>query len=456
MDWLQELPPNLRSQITNIINKDPSTHSTFNELYEYFETSKRRKLGNGNDDGDNEVEGEGGHEELTPSSSVHPSSIIFEIQQISFMSPLRKKMNLTFHLIEQDNQAIPVLSIVNPATNAPELSFINLSQAVKLCLVLPVLGNSTNPSKKGVCYLCFWIHDSYYADTNISKDPIICLMYLDQIKKQMIKSGKLQSNIDTQFGDMSNYKNDTTLNPVQERILDYFKRQFKLCGINLINYLPCDAIFKNKFLVNKDNAVALTSGANTTNPSIIIVECHKGARDGNLIFLEKNEFNNAFMIFAFKKPILVFSMSKVLRASYTNITKHSFSLNVVVLNDRNEERPIEYSMIDVANYQLIDDFIKRHGIADDSYNEENKEKQISSTSNATHNNEASNNPVEVTVVEDIDDEDDEDEDADFQGGNEEEDGSDVAEEYDSEAEPSGGDDNVEGQEDDIFVQSKEE
>ncbi|CAI5760813.1 unnamed protein product [Candida verbasci] len=382
MDWLQQLPHQLQDQIKSIINKDQSSIEVFNNLYNFFaddeesqQDSKRKKL---NDD-----------------ESIDPNATIFEIDQISIFSPIRKRMDLVFHLIE-DNPS-PVLSIVNPSNNIPELSFLNLKQSIKLCLILPILGNSTNPQKKGIALLCFWINDD-------QKDPIICQLNLDVIKKQMLKSNKLPSNIDQQFDCP---KDSVILNPIQERILDYLKRQFKLCDINLISYLPSPTIFKNNFIENDDVAIVITD---KKEPSIIMVECHKGAKDGVLIFLEKNEVNPSYLIFAFKKPILVFETTKIKKASYSNVTSSTFSLTIVVLNDRNENRTIEFSMIDNKFFDYIDKFIKQHNISDDSYNENLKE----------------NGKKEVKEDED----DDEEEDEDFKEGSE----SDVAEEYDSNVE----------------------
>ncbi|KAI5968555.1 RTT106 [Candida margitis] len=449
MDWLSELPSDLQHQITTITQQNPQSQQVFSELYTFLTDNKRRKTDAA---AENNGNGTGGYEELTPSSSVHPESVIFEIQQVSFSSPIRKRMNLTFHLIEQNGQALPVMSIVNPANDSPELSFINLKHAIKLCLILPILGNSTNSQKKGIALLCFWIHDSYYNDSNVSKDPIICQLNLDMIKKQMIKNGKLPADIESQF-DLSTYKNDVVLNPIQERIIDYFRRQFQLIGINLVNYLPCPTIFKNKYIVNEDTAVALT-GERSINPTIIMVECHKGARDGNLILLEQNEYNPAYLIFAFKKPILVFKLSRVLRASYTSITKHTFSLNVDVLNDRDEERQLEFSMVDQAYFQIIDNFIRLHGISDDSFNDSNKEKETGKPSTGGG---ASGDANAVTGSAAAgDDDDDDEEDADFEGNEE---GSDVAEEYDSAAESAGEDTpdhEGDGKSDDVFTKSKEE
>ncbi|KAG7662494.1 RTT106 [[Candida] subhashii] len=451
--WISTLPHNLQEQVRFSIQKDANNLDVFNNLFTYLtdsnnDSNKRRKesptIANVNSENGLIVRSE---------EPIPEESIIFEIPQVSFQSPIRKKMNLTFHLLERDGNPYPLLSIVNPTNMVPEISLINLETSIKLCMILPILGNSTNPIKKGVASLCFWINEEYCQDTNISKDPIICQIQLDIIKKQMIKQGKLPADIESQF---ASPKNTLILNPIQERILDYFKRQFKLCGVNLINYLPCPTLFQTQFSLNHDCAVALIDNkAPSSSPLIIMVECHKGAKDGVLLFLKQNQYNSPYLIFGFKKPIQVFELSKVLNASYTNITRNTFSIVVTVLNDRNEERIIEFSMIDQAFFQIIDDFIKEHRISDDSFNTIHQEKgpQQETTTDAAAaaatDGEQSVQPGTAAA-----DDDDEEDDADFKG---DEDDSEVDEEYDSDA--GAHSDNNEGEEeegDDVFNRGKEQ
>ena len=459
-DWIEQFPKELQDRIQAVVSRDASSQQVFVDVINFIEkeeSNKRRKLINGLGLAEDLNDAVGSSlDELSPSPTIHHDTIIFEIPQVSFMSPVRKRMNLTFHLIEQNGQGLPVLSIVNPANNSPDISYINLQNAVKLCLILPILGNSTNPQKKGVVTLCCWMHDLYYTDANVSKDPLILQLNLDAIKKLMIKNEKLPADIENQF-DLTNYRNSVILNPIQERIIDYFTRQFKLCGVNLVSYLPSDTIVKNSFIVNQDTAVALsTSGNDSTKPAMVMVECHKGARDGNLILLEQNEHNPAYILFAFRKPTLVYAMSRVLSASYTSVTKHTFSLTIIVLNEKDEERSIEFSIIDQAYFQLIDDFIRSHGISDDSFNEDNKEKVVDSKANVVRA--AVNGMLGTTTPATTnsrangdggDDDDDEEEDGDFEAGNEDDD-SDVAEEYDSAAE------SVEGEGEEEEEEEKEE
>lgn len=376
--WVRELPTELQNEIKAVVEKDGASFIVFEKLYEHLSGStKKRKL----------------------SSEIALEMIIFEINEISFYSPVRKRMNLTLHLVEEGGNPSPALSIVNPSTNVPEMTFTELDQTVKLCLLLPILGNTTNTQKKAICYLCFWMHDG--------TDPIICQMNLDAVKKLMIKSGKLPADIESKF---VTARGSLPLNPIQERIIDYFKRQFKLCGIEMMNYLPCVSIFRNTFSLNNDNAIAMnTDGA--SEPTLVMVNCHKGAKEGVLILLQANKTNPAYFIFGFKKPILVYEASQVLHTSYSNITRQTFSLNMTVLNKKREERELEFGMIDEKFYRVIDEFIKMQYIQDSTFKGE------------------SDDLVEIVHehngnVED----DDEEEDDDFESGEEE---SDVEEEYNS-------------------------
>ncbi|RLV89483.1 Histone chaperone [Spathaspora sp. JA1] len=428
--WISTLPNPLKQKVKSLIAKDSNNLEIFNNLFEYlsdqFDT-KRRKVDQPPEPQQPPPQ-EQTVEENGSNLAIPNESIIFEIEQISFQSPVRKRMNLTIHLIEQDGNPQPIISIVNPTTLIPEVSIMNLSQTIKLCMILPILGNSTTPLKKGIVLLCFWMNQP-------DMDPIICQLNLDIIKKQMIKLGKLPANIESQF---TIDKNSLVLNPIQDRIIDYFKRQFKLCGINLINYLPCE-IFQNKFTLNHDNAIALSV---TNIPSLIMVECHRGAKEGILLV------NPSYLIFGFKKPILIYQLSQIKQVSYTSITRVTFSVVFIVINDRNEERTLEFSMIDQRFFQIIDDFIKLNNIKDDSYNEELKEKPDTNKpeSQVATDTGSTGAPPPTTG------EDSEEEDEDFQEGEEGE--SEVDEEYDSDA--GAHSDNNNDEDDDVFNKGQEE
>ncbi|KAK6885279.1 Histone chaperonr [Candida tropicalis] len=430
-DWISQLPSELQEQINAVVQKDESSLEVFCNLHDYLKSGvvKRRKISE-------------------ETQVIPPETIIFEINQISFVSPVRKRMNLTLHLIQDGETATPALSIVNPANNISEHTFTDLKDAIKLCAFLPVLGNTTNPSKRGVCYLCCWMHDDFYPeDSNASRDPIVCQLNLDLIKKQKVKNGELPADFESQF---FHPKNSVILDPVQERIIDHFQRQFKMCGISVINYLPATSLFKNTYSLNNDDALSLTIEGSET-PALVMVDCYKGAKDGVLMFLEDNSVNPAYIIFGFKKPILVYPITRVIRASYSNITRSTFNLNISVLNSKDEQRHLEFSMISEKYYQMIDGFIKSHDITDSSF------------TNDGHELTKTESIEELAVVGEfkpgIPPEDDDEDDEDFNGGVSD---SDVDEEYDSDVQSDNDGDAAasdvseeEEEEDGVFSKSKE-
>lgn len=422
LSWLNELPQDLKEQILQIQKTCPESAPVFEGLHVYFRNEldaaeeKRRKISPGLDEGTPATS--------DPSSSnsgaISPHEVIFELNQISFQSPMRKKMNMTFHLrIDENNKPTPVLLIVHPSTSIPEYSIENLSQLVKLCVLLPILGNSTNQTKRNIGLLCFWLNEEY-VDQSYKGDPIICQLNFDTLKKYLIKSGKIPAEAESQLNEGLTEESNDGIKAISEAIISFFQRQFELCGIHLINYMPSSNPVHNKLTVNTDSGIALSLKADDTN-NLLQVEAYKGAREGALLFLSANEFNRPFIIFGFKKPILVFEISKIKHISYSNITRLTFSITITYENAKRDSKveTVEFGMIDQQYFQIIDSFIKDQNINDDSFNSELREK-------GAHEGVASNVEEPKATA----DSDDEEEDGTFQLGVEQEE---VDEEYDSNA-----------------------
>lgn len=414
MSWISTLPEPLRTLISGLVTSNPSSLPILTSLYAYLDDNKRRKIAPAPVEKGllNTLDtSKPGFTQLQD-SLIKEETVIFEINQVSFQSPIRKKMNLTFHLVENKGEPVPILSIINPATKVAELLITELSKAIKLCCLFPIVGNLVTVQKKIVVNLCIWLHDEYLD--NDSKDPIVCQLNLDLIKKYLIKTNKLPANIEAQLSVPRDTK-DLKLNAVHERIIDYYERQFRLCGIDLLSFLPCGPL--NQFSVNTDNAIAISN--HSTNV-FLMVECHKGAKDGVLIFL--NDARRCHVIFGFKKPILIYSIDQVRGCLYSNVTSKTFNLSLVVVNDREEERELEFSIIDHKYFELVDEWLRRNNLTDGSFDEKMKEKQ-----ETTGNNTAA-------LVEGGGEDEDSEEDEDYNGGAE---GSDVDEEFDSDADSDG-------------------
>lgn len=347
---------------------------------------------------------------------VLPTTVIFEIQQVLFQSPVRKKLNLTFHLVEQNGVPVPVLSIVNPSTLIPEASIINLTKAVKTCLLLPILGNLTNSQKKNVVTFCLWVKDLCIDTFSPLSDPIVCSLNLDLIRKQMVKSGKLPPNLDHLNHDPSADTSSHNLNPLVGRLVDYFQRQFKLCGITLVNALPCNG---NAMLLNSDSVVQIRS---PDEASFVLVEAHNRAKDGSLIFVSLPG-SLPFVIFGFKKPTLFFDAHRIKLVQYSSITRNTFSLLITVMTG-NQEEIIEFGMIDEPVFSVIDEFVKQHNINDDSFNEVLREKPTALSAIAITESGAANAPGLLASIQTDQQEDESDDESYHEGA---ENGSDMLE-----------------------------
>ena len=446
--WIKSLPLDLQNQVNALVEAHPPSLTVIHKLCEYFKTNasehedKRRKLSS-----DPEIKSEGHVPEALsgPKSEVpgqiHEQEIIFELPQISFQSPIRKKLNLIFHLLVEPGQSPkPVMLLALPTTYVPEISIHNLASLIRLCVLLPILGNSTNNTKRNIGLLCFWIHDDAASDPN-KNDPIICQVNFDQVKKQLIKAGKIPAEAETQLKEMneSNQSQDG-IKAINEAIINFLQKQFQLCGIHMINYLPSSSATKNKLTINTDAGVAVSLNANLVN-DLVMVEAYKGARDGAVLMLTANEYNQPYIIFGFKKPILIFDISKVQHVSYSNITRLTYSMIVTVVNEKKDSKveTLEFGMIDQKYFQIMDEFIKSQGINDNSFDEDLREK-VTTNANSGEGEQASEQAAPA-------DSDDEEEDGTFQVGQEEEGESSVDEEYDSNA-GSDGDSDVGEEEDD--------
>lgn len=429
MDWLNQLPLELKHLIETIVLEIPKLAAVFDALYTYARDgpdAKRRKV---NGDASQSPDAASAIDITPDSGIIHltapiaEETIIFDIQQVLFQHPVRKKLNFCFHLIEHDGQPCPVLLIVNPTTLVPELLAVNLPQTIELALLLPIVGGTTK--KKSLVLLCLWIADDRMDEAYKARggDPIVCQVNFEQIKKILVKAGKMPSNIESQFADDD--EDAAYLHPIQEQIVNYFTRQFKLCGVELHNLLPCKSV--NRFNLNTDQAIAMAPVATPDNNLVIMVECHKGSKDGILVFLLGAAVGSGYIIFGFKKPILKFTLPQVQCTSYTSVTRLTFSLNITFTDGKT----IEFSMIDQQFFAVIDAFIKQQLINDASFDAKLKEK-----------------PVEGAAAATIEDSDDEEEDGDFEAGDGHEE---VAEEFDSGHESGSDDDGVRqtGQEEEV-------
>lgn len=451
--WMEVLPDLLKSQILGLVTEKPESRHTLDELYHYFhekDENKKRKVSQGfniPETGDSAVKRLSDYS-ISISRKLSEGETIFELPLISFQSPIRKKMNMVLHLLPE-NGANPILLIVNPTTLIPEMSFIQLDKSIKLCTFLPILGLSTVESKRNIGSLCFWLHDEAVIDAS-KNDPIICQINLDVIKKHLIKTGKIPATAESQ---MEQPTQPQGIKPINEAIIQFLTRQFKMVGFNLINYLPSCNENRNSLITNNDHGIVISHKANSIN-DMVMISAHKGSKEGSMFFFNKNEYNPAYFGFGFKKPILLYPVSDIVSYSFSDIARYVFTINIEVRKaDSEDPELVSLSMIDQAYYAVIDEFLKAQNIENNSFAESLREKPSKASA-------AEAEQTEATAEGDAEADEDEEDDDNYQGGEEEEDSEDdgdVAGEFDSNADDTSGEEKESGdEEEDTTLQRAEE
>lgn len=446
MSWIELLPQPLRRNVSATVAKYPETQPVFDHLYAHLykeaNPPKKRKVGRPPKKTPTPTPtpaptSAAKHSPYTLSlATINPSEVIFQLLLILFQSPVRKRFHLVFHLLLDPlnvNPPEPVLSIVVPTTNEPELSIHKFSELVRLCMLVPMLGSSMQ-SKKRVAQLCLWLNDG--------SDPLVCQLNFDVIKEQLIEAGKIpptkpsqpqpaapkqESQSDSEVDDA-----EDDADVVYDAIIDFLQRQFQLCGINLVNYVPSQypqgTNNKNVLSLETDAGVAVRASPDANQDSLVIVEAYKGSKEGSLLLLAANGVNAAHVIFGFKKPILVFELAHIKHVSYTNITRLTFSLLITIQRPTEREDVLEFGMIDQQNYSTLDAFIKAQRINDNSFDDELREKTkkeggIEGNSGSEEEGEAGagaqDGGLSTLQASDLADSDDEDEDGTYHVGVEE-------------------------------------
>ncbi|KAJ5477187.1 Histone chaperone [Penicillium diatomitis] len=121
--------------------------------------------------------------------------------------------------------------------------------------------------------------------------------------------------------------------------------------------------------------VSAMSEAHRKNEKAYHVKAFRGSKEGYLFLLSTG------ILFAFKKPLLFFSFDTIDSVSYTSVLQRTFNLNILARPNggsgdaEGETQEFEFSMIDQADFDGIDAYIKRHGLQDASLAEARRAKK---------------------------------------------------------------------------------
>ncbi|SCV05297.1 LANO_0H04390g1_1 [Lachancea nothofagi CBS 11611] len=374
--FLNSVPRELREKIEQVCFSNPLALDVFEELYQYtrdtIEVRKKTKSESVN-------------------SEVLEDSVIFQLKDVSVLTPFRKKLNLVISVSPVTGK--PTLSLSKDMT--PQLTISELNKGVKFATFLPF------PEKANVVYLFICYNQGPEPNEN---EFVLVTMNKDVTLKQFVTSGLLTSEV-----------NDFSY------CIDYIRKQAILVGFRI----------SDPFSVS------------TSGPKSFHVEAHRGTKEGTLYFLPDH------VLFGFKKPILLFSSQEIESITYSSITRLTFNVTLITKNGDK----FEFSMIDQNEFTLIDDYVKRKQVIDNSMSEENKAKTAHKDQNAAEHSsllaEAAQQLKGEGQVSEIPlESDDEEADVDFEGDSNLSDGSDMvsnSEDDEDEMENEGSDEDEEEQ-----------
>ena len=245
--------------------------------------------------------------------AISNSNTIFKLEDVSLLSPFRKRLDFVLYLAADTGK--PAFSLLKDGNI--ELTVADLNKNILTATFLPI------PEKDHSIYL--FIQCKNHPDSK-DVDSILLVLRKDKTIHQFQLMGVLPN-------DVSDFN----------KCLEYMRKQAILTGFRIGN--PFNSPVSSHVMP-------------------FHVACHRGRQEGTLYFLQD------VLIFGFRKPILVFDVSKIESITYTSITRLTF--NVTLITDDGER--CEFSMIDQSEYSRIDEYVKSKEVKDKSMSEELKAK----------------------------------------------------------------------------------
>lgn len=105
---------------------------------------------------------------------------------------------------------------------------------------------------------------------------------------------------------------------------------------------------------------------------------HLSGQIGTLIRAGYLFFLSCGILWAFKKPLALYTFDAIESISYTSVLQRTFNLVITVPPAGPEEQAqeVEFSMLDQADFAGIDEYIKRHGLNDASMAADRRAKKL--------------------------------------------------------------------------------
>ncbi|KAL6948502.1 hypothetical protein ACO0QE_000969 [Hanseniaspora vineae] len=317
--FLEALPKDLHTELTSLLAhcQNEEQRTSFLKVSE--------KIYNFAKENSNDLNRKKPKVELNSDNGVKTD--IFTLKDVSAISPFRKKID--FSISYNANTKSPEIHLSKD--NISQLSITNLMNNVTFATFLPV------PEKSNLSYLLI----QYKQSTNPTfTEPLLLSLNKDSIIKQL-SDLKVVNSLPGNAHLQSNF----------QQCIDYIRKQAILTGFKIVDPF-------------NQSSKAFTESGHAVQP--FFINCHRTTKEGTLYFLPD------YIIFGFKKPILIFRTSDVNSITYSLITRLTFSCTLI---DKNDEKT-EFSMIDQSDYNTIDNYVKSKEVIDKSMTAELKAKPV--------------------------------------------------------------------------------
>lgn len=316
----------LASAVKSIIEKHPSTGAVFQRVIDHFSTAElqspsRKRIkseheSNTTDQLSTSVPAQQ-NKPKPESSAMQSHETVLVVRDLSFVTPLRKK--LTLHISPAGIQVISPGSEEKVELDVPfeDISFIAL---------LPV------PEKAAKLYnFCFF---------RLTSEEAVVFTVPDTPPKTA--SGPAIPHT------------DETITASYKSLLTHVLNQY---ATNITVSEPSP----------KDFTSAIPQPHRKHEPAVHIT-AHRGSKEGYLFFLPEG------LIYGFKRPMLYMPLRDIVSITYNDILQRTFNLTVTSSNngggsDTGTMEETEFSMIDIAEHDRVDGFVRAHQLHDASLSE---------------------------------------------------------------------------------------
>ncbi|KAM0715637.1 hypothetical protein Q7P37_009135 [Cladosporium fusiforme] len=404
-------------------------------------TAKKRKIEQTQEAASRSLESEAGSYHIS-----HPPVVSFECKDVSFTSPLRKKLKLQF-VHDSMNLLLRQIRLLNQATNAVEYTLRGEDVDTMFCLPMP------EKAQRQQTFVVFPLPGAQSYD-GTPAEPLVWTMNETKGKPETVSvASRLDVTEEDTFVDVTLRELNHFMASLSKKTILPDEREF--ASEIPQSHRKGEKAFHTKAFRGSKEGPSSPSPMNEKKQSLT-------CPSGYLFLLSTG------IVFGFKKPVAYFPLNAIESISFTSVLQRTFNIVITTLSEPTsssgeEEKRTEHelSMVDQADFQPIDAYIRAHGLNDASMAAERRAKAYNVNKPAAGEEAAGEDADgrgEIEKAEEMlqDAEDEEEEDYDPSGGESEGSGEDSDEEGEEGYEDGEGDEEEEEWDEDDEVEAEEE